>query len=139
MRAIMVSISVNLKSVVDQEWIEPKLSENSTKRMAELLRSGATMLSNSCPECSSPLFKLKNGEIWCAKCERRVVIVSDGEEVTTESRTQLESLERALVEKLVSMGCRLAQEDELERLRSFAGIIDALLNSLETLRKIRKQ
>ncbi|MGD2142812.1 MAG: Sjogren's syndrome/scleroderma autoantigen 1 family protein, partial [Candidatus Bathyarchaeota archaeon] len=48
------------------------MSGDSMKSMAELLRSGATMLSRSCPECDSPLFKLKSGDIVCAKCQRRV-------------------------------------------------------------------
>ena len=56
-------------------------SDDSMKQMAELLRSGAKMLSQSCPECGSPLFQLKSGEIWCANCQRRVVIVSEGEDV----------------------------------------------------------
>ena len=38
------------------------------KGMADLLRKGATMLSRSCPECGTPLFQLKSGDIVCANC-----------------------------------------------------------------------
>jgi UPF0148 protein len=42
--------------------------------MSELLKSGATMLSKTCPECGSPLFKVGK-DIVCAKCNKQVVIV----------------------------------------------------------------
>ncbi len=37
------------------------------KKMAELLKSGATMLAETCPVkgCNLPLFRLKSGEIVC--------------------------------------------------------------------------
>jgi len=114
------------------------LSDGEMKQMAELLRSGATMLSYSCPECASPLFRRKTGEIWCAKCDRRVVIVPEGEEASVQAGTRLETLERALVDKLVSMGGRLSQETDPENLKAVAEVLDALLVSLERLRKIRK-
>lgn len=108
------------------------------KQMAELLKSGATMLSYSCPECASPLFKLKTGEIWCAKCNRRVVIVPEGEEVSVETGTQLESLEKALVNKLVFVGEKLTQEINPEKMKELADVIETLLASLERLRKMRQ-
>src|SRR5437660_12011462 len=42
------------------------------KRMADLLKSGATMLSDVCPVCGTPLFKV-TGEVFCAKCNKPVV------------------------------------------------------------------
>ena len=114
------------------------MSDGEMKQMADLLRSGATMLSYSCPECASPLFRLKTGEIWCAKCDRRVVIVPEGEAASVQAGTRLETLERALVDKLVSMGGRLSQETDPENLKAVAEVLDALLASLERLRKIRK-
>ncbi len=114
------------------------MSDGEMKQMAELLRSGATMLSYSCPECASPLFRLKTGEIWCANCERRVVIVPEGEEASVEAGAQLASLEKAIVDKLASMSGRLTQESDPENLKAVAEVINALLASLERLRKIRK-
>jgi UPF0148 protein len=108
------------------------------KQMAELLRSGATMLSYSCPECASPLFRLKTGEIWCARCDRRVVIVPEGEEVSAQAGAQLASLEKAIVDKLDSLSGSLAKESDPENLKAMAEVFDALLSSLERLRKIRK-
>ena len=114
------------------------MSDTGMRDMAELLRSGARMLSRSCPECGSPLFQLKSGEIWCAKCQRRVVIVAEGEEVATEAGAQLESLERTIVGKLSSMETLLTQENDLEKLKNVADVLDKLLATLERLRRIRK-
>lgn len=107
------------------------------KEMAELLRSGAKMLSHSCPECGSPLFQLKSGEVWCAKCQRRVIIVPEGEEAP-ETGFKLESLEQAIVSKLASMTGLLSSEDDPNRLKETAEALNALLASLERLRRIRK-
>ncbi|UCD46153.1 MAG: hypothetical protein JSV27_04995 [Candidatus Bathyarchaeota archaeon] len=109
------------------------------KEMAELLRSGARMLDKSCPECNSPLFQLKSGEIWCANCQRRVVIVQEGEESAAEAGMELESLERALVNKIASMRTLIANENEPAKLKEATEVLDSLLSSLEKARRIRKK
>ncbi|MEM3193638.1 MAG: Sjogren's syndrome/scleroderma autoantigen 1 family protein, partial [Candidatus Bathyarchaeia archaeon] len=48
--------------------------------MADLLRSGATLTDLSCPACASPIFKLKSGELWCAQCQKKVIVVKEEEE-----------------------------------------------------------
>ena len=95
------------------------------------------MLSYSCPECQSPLFKLKTGEIWCANCQKRVVIVPDGQETTAEQSVRLESLEEALVVKLASFSNHIAEETDPARLRDMVEVIDALLTALEKLRRVK--
>ncbi len=108
------------------------------KGMADLLRSGATMLSRSCPECGTPLFQLKSGDIVCANCQRRVVIVPEGEEATAEAGVRLESVEKVIVEKLVTLGQAMSQESDPEALRSLSELLDSLLGNLERLRASRK-
>jgi UPF0148 protein len=109
------------------------------KEMAELLRSGAKMLSYNCPECGSPLFELKSGEIWCANCQRRVVIVPKGEEESAVTRELLwDSLEQTLGDKLSSLNRLLSMETEPARVRELADAVSVLLASLERLRRIRK-
>jgi UPF0148 protein len=51
------------------------MDKKNIENMAELLRSGNTMLNKSCPECNSPLFKNRKGEIFCPSCNRKVLIV----------------------------------------------------------------
>ena len=47
------------------------------KKMADLLRSGYTMLNLACPQCSNPIFKDKNKELFCPSCNRKVVMVEN--------------------------------------------------------------
>ena len=44
------------------------------KKMAELLRSGHTMLNLACPVCNNPLFRNKDNEILCPICNKRVLV-----------------------------------------------------------------
>ena len=108
------------------------------KGMADLLREGATMLSRSCPECGTPLFQLKNEDIVCANCQRRVVIVPEGEEATVEAGLQLESVAKVIVEKLVKLGQLMSQETDPEALKTHSELMDSLLGNLEKLRANRK-
>ncbi|MEE8354406.1 MAG: Sjogren's syndrome/scleroderma autoantigen 1 family protein [Candidatus Bathyarchaeia archaeon] len=108
------------------------------KGMADLLRSGAKMLSRSCPECATPLFQLKSGDIVCANCKRRVLIVPEGEEATAEAGIRLESVEKVIVDKLVTLGEAMSQESDPEALRSLSELMDSLLGNLEKLRASRK-
>ena len=41
--------------------------------MAELLRSGYTMLNIACPVCNNPIFRDKSGEKFCPSCNRKVI------------------------------------------------------------------
>ncbi len=108
------------------------------KGMADLLREGATMLSRSCPECATPLYQRKSGDIVCAKCQRRVDVVPEGEEATAEAGVRLESVEKVIVEKLVTLGQAMSQESDPEALRSLSERLDSLLGNLERLRASRK-
>jgi UPF0148 protein len=107
------------------------------KGMAELLRNGATMLSKSCPECATPLFELKSGEIICANCQRRVVIVPEGEEKIAEAGIQLESVEKVLIEKLVSLSKVISEESDPKTLLSLSELLKSLLDNLQNLRTSR--
>ncbi len=107
------------------------------KGMAELLRNGAKMLSKSCPECATPLFQLKSGEIICANCRRRVMIVPEGEEKIAEVGIQLESIEKILIEKLVSLSKVISEESDTKTLLSLSELMNTLLDNLQKLRASR--
>jgi len=53
---------------------EDKKSDR-VRAMADLLRSGATLTDLSCPVCASPIFRLKSGDLWCAQCRKKVIVV----------------------------------------------------------------
>jgi uncharacterized Zn finger protein (UPF0148 family) len=63
------------------QQLQPKQDNTHIRRGAELLMQGATLTDLSCPVCASPLFRLKDGTLWCTKDEKKVVIVKEGEEM----------------------------------------------------------
>ncbi|MCC6010806.1 MAG: hypothetical protein LM556_00185 [Desulfurococcaceae archaeon] len=62
-----------------------------TKIMAELLKSGAVMLAETCPVegCHLPLFKLKTGEVVCPVHGRVHIVKSEEEAKEIYAKTYL--------------------------------------------------
>ena len=108
--------------------------------MANLLKSGYTMLNLACPVCSNPVFKSKNGDTFCPICNRKVLLgnheLSDdkekqhisiiqnndsNEEVKT--TTIYQNLKRVAIMKVKHFTDLLENEKDIE-------IIDKLTHSL---------
>ena len=62
--------------------MQPRPDNTLVKRGANLLLQGATLTDLACPVCSSPLFRLKDGTLWCAKDEKKVIVVKEGARTT---------------------------------------------------------
>jgi len=106
------------------------------RRMAELLKNGARMLDKACPQCGSPLFRLKTGEIRCARCDQRVVIVGENEPDTHVVRPLLwEQLQGTILSKLDYVNRRIMEEDDPEEIRRLVSTTAALLDVYDKLRK----
>jgi len=58
------------------------LIKEDIKKMADLLRSGHTMLNLACPICNNPIFKNKIGELFCPICNREVIVVENKDQQT---------------------------------------------------------
>ena len=69
------------------------MDKKNIDKMAELLRSGNTMLNKSCPECNSPLFKNRKGEIFCPSCNRKVLIIDKS------AQQEIENLQKNQITK----------------------------------------
>ena len=112
------------------------LSEENIKKMANMLRKGASLLSQSCPQCGAPLFKIK-GEIYCPACEKKVVIVKEGEQIplNVEGST-LSDVSLILHEKLRETGEAIKNERDPSKLQELLGIIAGILDALERLKRI---
>ena len=107
------------------------------KRMADMLRQGAVMLDIQCPACSSPLFRLRSGEIWCARCQKRVIIVREGQDITVAaSDILLSSLEQTILNKLGELNEMLKAEVDITRLRELSGLLSGLLDNLARIRRM---
>ncbi|HIP57260.1 MAG TPA: hypothetical protein EYH02_04240 [Ignisphaera aggregans] len=74
------------------------------KKMVELMRSGATMLAETCPLCNAPLLRLPSGEVQCP-IHGRVFVAKTEEEVAEASvlgvLTELEKTASTILSRYV--------------------------------------
>ncbi len=120
---------------------EKKEDNSPIKRMAELLRKGDTLTDLSCPVCSSPLFRLKDGTLWCAKDEKKVVIVKEGEELPkpkTNTTSAYDKLELTLMAKVQDIQAKIEKTEDLEELQKLTSALSELLSSLEKVQILKK-
>jgi len=109
----------------------------SVKKMATLLRQGATMLADACPQCGSPLFKVKD-DIYCVKCDRRIVYTQSDEEVEVQAvKTLIPELRETLINKLKALNEVVDNETDTEALTKLANLMVLLLQALHKLENIR--
>lgn len=102
--------------------------------MADLLRSGHTMLNIACPICNNPIFKNKNGEKYCPVCNKKVVIV-DNESTSIQKESNKEtsakninavawsSIQEGILKKVEWLINKLKDETQLEHIESYINII----------------
>ena len=119
--------------------MQEKTEDTHIKRMADLLRQGATLTDLSCPVCSSPLFRLKDGTLWCGKDEKKVVIVKEGEEPPkTPSNSGLETLEATLMAKVQDVQGKIQRTENVDELQKLTSALSELLDSLEKVKRMKK-
>jgi len=107
------------------------------RKMADLLKSGATMLSETCPECGTPLFR-RGKETFCAKCNKPVMIIQSVEdENRLKADTVLETSEQTLMTKIQEVNLALKNETDPDRLAAYGQAISNCLSSIEKLRRLR--
>ncbi|MCD6312756.1 MAG: hypothetical protein J7L79_02950 [Thaumarchaeota archaeon] len=107
--------------------------------MADALRSGAKMLADQCPVCGNPLFEIK-GQIWCLKCNKRVVRVSSEEEVEEALTTiTLTEAMKTLTTKLEEVNLILKRTSDVNELKRLTEAMINLLEALEKASKLRKE
>lgn len=107
--------------------------------MADLLRSGATLTDLSCPVCSSPIFRLKSGDLWCAQCRKKVIVVREGEEAEEiEALSTLSQAESTILMKIWEINEKLRIEDNPEEIQRLSALMSSLLDNLEKVRRIGK-
>jgi len=118
---------------------KPKSDEECIKRMADLLRQGSTLTDLACPVCASPIFKLKSGDLWCVRCEKKVIVVREETEVAKiTGALSLENLEVILLAKIQEIQERMANETNVEELQKLGAALSGLLENLEKVRRAKK-
>ncbi len=108
-------------------------NDSAIKKMAELLRQGATMLADACPQCGSPLLKVGE-DLYCATCDRRIVIVASDAEVESQAvKVLLPQLKETLLTKLMALNEVMEKENDTEALTKLANLMVLLLQALHRL------
>ena len=114
------------------------MSDENIKKMASLLRRGASLLSQSCPQCGAPLFKIKD-EIYCPSCEKKVVIVKEGETAPPIIEGfMLSDVSGVLHNKLRETVESIKNEKDPNKLEELLRIIAGILDALERLKRISR-
>ena len=109
------------------------MSKDLTKKAAEMLLKGATLLSERCPYCSG-VRVMKDGHALCISCgrepEKREIVEED-----TRKKPK-SSLEQILEKKIESLSKELEEETNHERQQD---ILKSINLTLETIEKTRNK
>ncbi len=118
---------------------QEKNEEQHIKRMADMLRQGATLTELACPACASPLFRLRSGDLWCAKCEKKVIILKEGEDPSKITGSiVLDKLEATLLAKIQEIQNKMQHEENMEELQKLGTVLSGMLENLEKIRKTKR-
>jgi UPF0148 protein len=118
--------------------LQGKTDDSHIKRMADLLRQGATLTDLSCPQCSSPLFRLQDGTLWCGKDQKKVVIVKEEEAAQAIKNSAMDTMETTLMAKMEALQTKIQQTEDLDELGKLTNALNELLGSLEKIRRMKK-
>lgn len=109
------------------------------QHMVDMLKQGATLTELACPACASPLFRFKSRELWCAKCEKRVIVLKEGETAEkATSQARLVALESTILAKMQAVEKKIREEENVEELQKLNAVLSSLLENLEKLKKMKK-
>jgi uncharacterized Zn finger protein (UPF0148 family) len=98
-----------------------------SRKMADALLKGWKMLPEICPVCGTPLFETSGGEVICAVCGTKVILVGSEEEVgIEEQRLMLERVMGALMKQLEreTLSSKELDDELLSRINSLLDAIE---------------
>ena len=106
------------------------MSKDLTKKAAEMLLNGATLLGEPCPYCSG-VRVMKDGFALCISCGRKPEKKDIPKQEKTETRT---SLKEILEKKIDALSKELENEKNHEKQQE---ILKSINSALEALEKIK--
>jgi UPF0148 protein len=119
--------------------MKPQADNTIVRRGAELLLQGAALTDLSCPNCSSPLFRLKDSTLWCAKDEKKVIVVKEGQEPPKAPQApnrSYDKLEATLMAKVLEIEGKIEKTENIDELQKLTAALSELLSSLEKVKKM---
>ncbi len=105
------------------------MSEDLTKKAAEMLLKGGTLLSEHCPYCKG-VRVMKDGHALCISCGRE----PEKKDIPKEKTKQTTPLEETLQKKIESLSKELEQENNHEKQQAIIKSINLLLESIEKMK-----
>ncbi len=106
------------------------MTEELTKKAAEMLLQGATLLSEPCPYCTG-VRVMKEGQALCVSCGRQ----PEKKEMPSKNQSnELSQIEKIFEKKLENLSNELEQEKDHEKQQNILKTINALL---ETAKKMK--
>jgi len=107
------------------------VTEDLTKKAAEMLLNGATLLSDPCPYCKG-VRVMKDGHALCISCGREPEKKQVPEKDIQQSKKS--PLEETLDKKMIELSKELEQEKDHEKQQK---ILKSINSVLETIEKIK--
>ena len=108
------------------------MSKELTKKAAEILLNGGTLLSEHCPYCKG-VRVMKNGRALCISCGREPEKKDIPNEKTQQGTNS--SLEEILEKKIEHLSKELEQENDHEKQQLILKSINLLLETMEKMKK----
>jgi len=108
------------------------VSKELTKKAAEILLKGGTLLSEHCPYCKG-VRVMKNGHALCISCGREPEKKDIPNEKTQQGTNS--SLEEILEKKIEHLSKELEQENDHEKQQLILKSINLLLETMEKMKK----
>jgi len=107
------------------------MTEDLTKKAAEMLLKGATLLSEPCPYCTG-VRVMKEGHALCISCGRK----PEKKEIPKEdpSDNSVSPAEKMLEKKLEVLSKELEQESDHEKQQDILKTINSLLETIEKMK-----
>ncbi len=112
-----------------------------TKRMGQLLRKGAALLNVACPKCNTPLLRLQDGSMYCAKCDKEVIeqksVMPSADQYVT-SGDLLDQLASKVLISIESLIQSFPEKPHTEEIRVFAKTVRDLIEILKGIQQFQR-
>ncbi len=107
------------------------MSDDFTKKAAEMLLQGATLLREPCPYCSG-VRVMKEGQAFCISCGRE----PEKRKVPQQNnKLQKSSLIETLEKKLTDLSQELEQESDHQKQQSILKSINSIIEAIDKTKK----